>query len=457
MKLDMAESYVDAVMDDSDDAAVMAADNAVMDAEMAVDAASDADNHGDLSNRLGMLQGELAEKKKSRMAYMDDMDDMDMKAMTAEAKALKTAIAAGNMATVTVTADSIPAFDPDGSSGPITDQTAEIALEKGDAAGMLGMWNGMDYAGEAGEGDAKTTGMARIYSNAEADKVEKVAFGPNSSGLTQVSDSDAYTVAEANNSNIESPSLPETGTTTLDDDDREFAGTFMGASGTYECTSTGDCTVDPEGVVGGTWTFTPSAGAMLEKVTKDMSYLSFGWWVRKDMDGPAHAGVLYYGTSDSTALHALGASAINSDTLVGKATYEGHAAGKFAISNVLHPAGDSAGHFTAAAALMADFKGASAVSTLSGTIDAFRLNDGDADPGWSVALKEAMFSTDSFSGGMTAWSIGGSNTTDTGSWQAQMFEDKGDGNNTPDSVVGSFMSNIGATHSMVGAFGAEKQ
>ena len=46
----------------------------------------------------------------------------------------------------------------------------------------------------------------------------------------------------------------------------------------------------------------------------------------------------------------------------------------------------------------------------------------------------------------------------SGSWEAAMYNDKkSDGNNTPDSLVGSFMSGIGTTHSMVGAFGAERQ
>ena len=113
---------------------------------------------------------------------------------------------------------------------------------------------------------------------------------------------------------------------------------------------------------------------------------------------------------------------------------------------------------------MADFK--ATASTLSGTIDNFRLNDGSDDPGWSVELQKAMFDNDGDKfmtnatpdGDQTVWSIGGNKGAASGKWEAQMYdEDTKDGSNVPTSVVGSFMSTIGTTHEMVGAFGATKK
>ena len=62
------------------------------------------------------------------------------------------------------------------------------------------------------------------------------------------------------------------------------------------------------------------------------------------------------------------------------------------------------------------------------------------------------------SGDQTVWSINGAKGAASGAWEAQMYDESAtDDSNVPTSVVGSFSSNIGATHSMVGAFGADKQ
>ena len=375
------------------------------------------------------------------------------KTMTDKAKALRTAIMAGNSATVTVTTSSIAPFDPDG-DGDLGD-TEQISLKKDGAVAMLGMWNGMNYAGEA---DDKTTGMVRAYSNAEEDKIENAAFdsraGEAIHGLQPTSDSNdapnVYAIVTGANMNIDG--FPALGVQTYDEDD-EVMGKFMKAEGTYKCTENGGCTSSPG--TGGIdlsagWTFTPSVGAMVEKRTPDPAYLQFGWWVRKNADGgPTHAGAF----TANPGLTAVQATAIN--LLTGEATYSGSAAGKFAVSDPLNADGDNAGHFTADAKLTAKF---STASMLSGTIDGFRLNDGSEDPGWSVELKESGLASDAFGGAtaQTEWSIGGNKGGATGQWQAEMFEDAGDKNTTPDSVTGTFRSTIGATHSLVGAFGASQ-
>ena len=405
----------------------------------------------------------------NKVADADKMKaDADAKANSATAKALKAAIdtpaTSDGSAAITVTPISIPAIDLDG-AGSETVLSDALTLKKGDSVGSLAGWGGMDYAGEAGTGTGKTTGMVRVYSNQAAPK--SVAFGPTSSGLTQPPNENHYTVAAANNDDIESSSLPSVGQTTLTGNAREFDGTFKGAPGTYECTTANDCVVNKAGIVSGTWQFTPKPGAMVQQ--EDTQYLQFGWWLRKDKDGPTYAGAFYREEvpSGGTATTPVSQALINGAELTGKATYTGGAAGKFAISDPLRPANDDAGHFTADAELVADFQNTGATpagtSTLTGTIDNFRLNDGSANPGWSVELQKTVpdsngrFITGDRANDQTVWSIGGAKGAVSGAWEAVMYDDPDDDSNVPTSVVGTFNSEIGSTHSMVGAFGAEKQ
>ena len=460
--IDTASSAVAAVNDEATDAQVMAADSAIAAARKAIMDAADvpAEEKAANTGTVDALASRLSAAKMARNDAMDEQKMADMKAMSAKAKALKKAIMGGGH--VTATPMSIPAFDLDG-DGEGTAQSAALTLKAGDAVGSLGKWMGMDYAGMAGAGDAKTTGMTRVYSMKDADKSVSFTDRTNPSGLTEPTSGSAYTgLPTAASRDIAGSSFPTTGTQTYAGDKRKFGGTYKNASGTYECTSTGDCSAawSSSGItLAGTWTFTPAAGATVK--IKDAQYLYFGWWVRKDKDGPTHAGALY-GEMVGGGTAAL-VTGINNAALVGKATYMGNAAGKFAVSDPLRPANDNAGHFTADAELMADFKATG--STLSGTIDNFRLNDMSDDPGWSVMLQKAMFDgTDTFKTGdtpaddQTVWSIGGNKSTASGKWEAQMFDEKtADGSNVPTSVVGSFMSTISNTHEMVGAFGATKE
>ncbi len=461
-----AQTAVAAVNDDSTDAQVKAADDAITAATNAIAGATNVPQHERDANTgtVNALASRLMAAKASRTTAMDAADMAAMKATTAKAKALKAAIDNSASATPAVTPASIPSFDTDGDTA--TDASVAITLKKGDAAGMLGSWNGMDYAGDDGTtGDAKTTGMVRVYSNQEAAK--RVTFaseagndihGWSAASGAPVGDYTVVTTTPAQQGAVSG--FPTTGTTSYDDDET-VDGTFMKAPGTYTCTANGGCTsiVTANGINLGTdWTFTPGPGATLQQ--PDANYLRFGWWVRLDKDGPTHAGV-FYGSSDTTALPAVTDAVINNAALVGKATYTGAAAGKFAISDPLRAAQDNSGHFTANAMLAADFKVTG--STLSGTIDDFRLNDGSADPGWSVELQKTNFTSPSFisdadaaTADVTVWSINGAKSAASGSWQAQMFDETADDSNVPTSVVGSFSSSIGTTHSVVGAFGATK-
>ncbi len=466
----MAKAAVDAVTTSATDAQVAAANQAIADATAAVTAgtALSAADMTALNGQIAAIQGNLTQRLADRQAVADadaitdkenaEQAAADAKARIASAKALEGAIAsAAAVADLTVSMDSIPVItDGDGT-------TTAITLKAGDEVGSLGGWMGMTRSGTDSEEDDANSGEARIYTNQDADKVTTHAFISEAAavartGLT-INDGagdvdDDYTVGQEAHKHIDSPSFPMRGTVTYTEDDRKFTGTFKGASGTYQCTVL-SCTAvyGEEGLsLTGTWTFTPAAGAMLDVVVEDGEYLYFGWWVRKDDEGtPTHAGVLSGAVGDDLPP----APGIGTADLVGEATYTGKAAGKFAVSDPINPASDNSGHFTADAELMADFKDDGA--TLSGTIDAFRLNDGSEDAGWSVELKEATFSVDTFAAGTdgTVWSVGDNSGNASGEWEAQMFdEETDDDSNVPTTVVGSFMSDIGTTHSMVGAFGA---
>ena len=266
--------------------------------------------------------------KTAEQQKQEDMAAADAKARTDNAKSLKAALAA----TITnvdaqghsFTTDAIPSVD--GTAPTVT-------LEKSmGAVASLGGWNGADYEGDDGAtGADKHTGMARIYSNQAAPK--GVHFNEQSSGLTETNGKYGLTPNAPGNMDISSTMFPSAGRTTYVGDERKFAGTFKGAMGTYECTGS-DCTASGlgagEGVVlSSGWTFTPNPGATI--MEKDMDYLYFGWWVRKDNDGdPTHAHMVYghMGTPGPIA-----GDPINTANLQGSATYTGKAAGKYAVSD----------------------------------------------------------------------------------------------------------------------------
>lgn len=436
----------------------------------------------------GTVTAALSPAAVAQIALQDSQMKMDEAAAKKAATDLTKAIAATTMPGVAEVSDTPPVTGANAvnttripSFGPTGSETGLIRLKKGDSVGSLGNWKGVDYAGTHGAGEAKTYGMARVYSNAEASK--NVSFVSEAGrAVHMLSDStpgdskdifdvtaDAFATPYASK-HIAGADFPVSGTKTYTTNaERSFAGTFRKAPGTYECTGA-TCTAAVSGAdqdqitLTGSWTFAPSAGAMVEAA--DGKYLHFGWWARKDyLEVPRHAGVFYGATTDTTVVDE---NVINTASLVGKVTYTGSAAGKYAITGALRPATDASGHFTADAELVADFKATAASSTLSGTIDAFRLNDGSSDPGWSVKLQKTAFAGDddkfmtddvATTADRTVWSIGDREGTAAGGWEAKMYYDKARNlsDTTPTSVVGGFTSTISNTHSMVGAFGAERK
>ena len=497
----MARTAVNGVTNMSTDSEVSAADQAITDLEAAIAGAADLPE-GDTDvamaeGTLATLKAQLATAKTARTAYLADKDKADKAAMTKLGKALHAALA-GNATADTTALDNIEDFttttglqtaglviDAAAGAGALPDAInppgATLKAVEGSAS-ALGSWNGMDYLHTMGTGaDKYNANGARVYTNKGPGK--RVSFtkaytlvsgqtgatagdngylGSNGTTVLDVS------VGAADLAKVKADLFTHSGTQTHAVPDRSNAlyvrGTYDGAPGEFRCTTGCSSTNNGSGApsaLGGTWHFKPDTGAMVHQ--PDDTYLYYGWWVSKAKDGGPTAASAFTGIVQPTDTPL--AAAIAGSTLTGSATYEGHAAGKYAINNVLDGTGHG-GHFAADAELMATF-GSGATAGMTGTIDNFRLNDGSEDPGWSVSLALGAWAAD---GAITAptdaptvWSINGNKAPASGTWSGQMYDEMpgnapdGDGSNIPTTVTGTFYSEFSTIGRMVGAFGADKQ
>ena len=485
----------------------------------------------DLQDEVDRLQGEIddAEEEK-RLAAEEEARKM----AAATGKALFAALgppdtdtppptyALANIAAPTLSAAGLLIDAATGAGAlPTADGDPDpVTLKAGDSAGSLGGWAGTNYAHT--DAGTKVVNEAVVYNNKGPGKREAFADAlpsgvtiatANAGGAVpaQVSDLtsaikgyipisadgtittglsfDRVMAAAFTHSGTESHAIPSTGNSFT------ARGTYDGAPGEYRCVtgcaSTNDGTGSPSGL-GGTWFFKPDAGAMVHQ--PDAHYLYYGWWVSKDKDGDPTAASAFVGrfgtpgddsATDSDGLNAgwtgTYSTTAGSETITGSASYNGHAAGKWALDYSRNKAATGAsngGHFTADASLNAKFSGTGA--GVSGTIDNFRLNDGTEDAGWSVALHRASFgdggainapvddtsatappNVDESMG--TTWSIDGTSADRSGTWSGNMYDEApgnppgGDGSNLPTTVTGTFYSEFSDVGRMVGAFGADKQ
>ncbi len=237
--------------------------------------------------------------------------------------------------------------------------------------------------------------------------------------------------------------------------DIEIPGTYSGVSGHYICdTGSGrdqTCTVRTasEGFTFvGTWSFRPTNPDTLLMQTPDNVYESYGWWIHEADDGKATV-------SAFTVLRGAVPRASDLQSLNGTATYQGGAAGKYAIRT---GSTNDAGHFIADATLNANFS----TDKVSGTVSNFKVGDDGQSRDWSIALEEAILGNDGSAGPakMTTWTMGGTAAEKSGAWEGQFYnviKPGEDGAGTPQSATGKFHSeylNRGqVTGRMVGAFG----
>ena len=495
--IDMASTAVAAVDNDSSDADVTAADNAVAAARGAITAATDVPAEEKTANTgtVDALEARLSAAKKTRMAALDAAQTAADAAMVATAAKLFTGIEkqAGTFnptgGSLAVT-DRVAGWDSDGNievgDGRIGEATRRIYVdlyedEDATVAPLYG-WEGKRFAVAADDtrNFVKNAYEAVVYSNVGEPTKGKKFGGPtvptanddfqyqvtngeltgvtltdaaqaeriDLTGVTRTAGTETFELPVPNPNNVQNIQVP---------------GTFHGVPGTYVCDTgasrTDACTaaVAAKGfTLVGTWSFRPTDANVRLTDSPDANYASYGWWLRTDEAGNLYASAFHHDRGTAPA-------AVTVNNLNGTATYNGGAAGKYAIAPATAGTSD-AGHFTARATLTAKFgdaDGGGENNRLSGVIDTFMVGDGESRD-WSVKLNEDALSDAGALGvgstdNTTVWSIGGvaGVANDESEWFAQLKEAGTDG--VPNVVTGVFNVEYGNTGKMVGGFGAKRQ
>ena len=483
MKIEAAQTAVSAVDDDSTDADVMAADNAIKAAEKAIaDAANvPAEEKAANTGTVTALKTQLSNAKESRMTAMDDAQraaDMAMAATAAKLYAgISAQMGAGDGSTFAATdrdayynADATAILVSIGDGTNVhTEVSATLSEDKKTMVAANHGWAGKRYADPAG-GDMYE---AVVYSNVEAPKMGKKFGGTAANDEYQYALTDgALTAAQIAPANVALTGVTRTaGTETFKLPDPNpgeatvinVPGSYHGVAGTYNCDTTdgtGTCTAAVAGGGGftlggtGTWTFKPGNAEARVTDAADTAYASYGWWLKKAAnDGPFTASAFV--DEKGTVAAASGLNALD-----GTATYRGGAAGKYALSSSTGGTND-AGHFTARATLEADFTNNDEETAITGTIDMFRGADGMARD-WSVKLNGSQIGDDGEIGNasdstnvQTVWTIGGTAAEKSGNWTGTLRNNGDDG--VPQVATGTFYSEYGQAGKMVGGFGANLQ
>ena len=178
-----------------------------------------------------------------------------------------------------------------------------------------------------------------------------------------------------------------------------FTGSVRGVSGTFNCTDE-NCTPPTQAEIADStltnWNFAPkSPGAMIDVKDHD-GYLMFGWWL--DEGKSAFSVATFDSAVDKEGMPAIGNTLPAAADIEGTATYNGGAAGKFAIRSTVEDSAEG-GHFTARANLTVNFDArldgqADNVDTeyvsVNGTIDNFMTfsADGTDRTNWEVTLEQ---------------------------------------------------------------------
>ena len=489
--IDEASSAVAAVNNDATDAQVTAADTAIAAARKAISDAAAVPEEEKAANTgtVDALASRLTAAKSARQTAMDD--DQKAKDMAMMATAMKlhmgiskqmgniaaggTGMAAGDRDAAYNTAGTAILVSIGGTDAP-TEITATLSEDKKTMVADNHGWKGKKYmVAPKGDGMYEAVVYSNVAKPTEGKKFGSAATVPNDgSGAFQYQlTNGALAAGSIMAKYVDLPSVTRTAgmeTFKLPDPNPGEAtvinvrGSYHGVSGTYNCdTSDGSSTctasVATEGFTlggTGTWTFKPTDPNARVTEMSDMAYASYGWWIHKGADGTYTASA--FTDNKGTAPAAL--SGIH-ETLKGKATYMGGAAGKYALYSSTGGTND-AGHFTAKAMLEADFND----DMITGTIDNFMGADGKSR-NWSVELKKSGLSdagaigsgTDADSAtismGQTVWTIDGTAAKADGQWSGQLQENGDDG--VPEVATGTFYSTYSTAGKMVGAFGVNKQ
>ena len=487
--IDMASTAVAAVDNDSSDADVTDADNAVAAARRAITAATDvpAEEKAANTGTIDVLASQLSVAKEARMAATDETERMEHAAMVATAEKLFDGITAFNDGggTSASEAERLVRWSGDnlqvgdGSAGTIL---APLEEDENTQVGMLHGWQGKRYTlaadDDANQNDDAGSYEAIVYGNVGEPTKGKKFGGPTAptadddfqyqvtdGALTGVTLTDAAQAERIDLTNVTRTSGTETFKLPAPNPGNVqnimVPGTFHGVAGTYVCdTGAGRdaaCTaaVAAKGfTLVGTWTFRPTDASVRLTDTPDANYATYGWWLRTAPDGSLSASAFHQDRGTAPA-------AVDITNLNGTATYVGGAAGKYAIAPATGGAHD-AGHFTARATLTARFGNTddgSENNQLSGVIDEFTGGDGEPR-NWKVEMTGVPTNL-STAGAVatlpdsTVWTIGGDPAAKSGGWVAQLKEGGDDG--VPEVVTGVFNTEYGNSGKMVGGFGANKQ
>ena len=463
-----AENAVDMAVADA--MAVGAADAAIAAARDAIDAATGGVDTDGYTTAVDALDNRLDDAKTAHQAAAAQaaMDRADAdRARNAMAKKLYAGLGEGSTsldnASIEITAGVVMG-KPDES---ISDDT--VTFKKTDTMVMgYGSWKGTDYVVK----NSAMTDHAVVYNNQGAGK--QVPFKEKHTSTTDEGRlPDNTLMAEASRSLIAS-SMFASGSgsedhTEEEGDNANILGTYDGASGLYQCSQSGTTpcrsqVADNDGgiILTGGWTFKPDTGAMVTQAASG-EYVAYGWWSRETSNGvDVVALVDDVGSTDSTAG--------TTNTVTGTATYEGGAAGKYAIHDPLVNNSES-GAFTAAATLTAKFGDGTAEGTISGMLTDFMA--GGNSKNWEVELRGSGTSdeadilagrigspdnADAANTAKTVWSIDGEKAAMSGSWSGNFYDATTEGaGNAPMTAAGEFKSEYGNVGRMTGAFGATKK
>lgn len=172
-------------------------------------------------------------------------------------------------------------------------------------------------------------------------------------------------------------------------DGDSFDAAQMGIDGTVFCAGS-DCGRSSDGNLTGSWYFTPDSTTELFVMNPDMAgkymiatmYARYGYWLAFDATTGAATGIstaaaVGHSTTNTANLNLIRPASATADVT---ASYSGKAGG-------ISTRGDASGHFTANVNLTATFGAAVTDSSLSGSISGF---DGKAaNPSWRITLDDA--------------------------------------------------------------------
>ncbi len=459
-----ANDAVKAVMNDSDNDTVTAANTALMKAKEAADA-DDAQKR-----QLTQLEGRLMQKKEDRMAAMKAEADR----MKAEALAVYTGIAPYSDVTDNV-ARRYAVFSDQGVDLDLSDATLNVTVgeldtvnlerDKGAMVTAPAGWTGAKYTLT----DEGTTYEAMVYDNRYsapgrpfrvAWKDELTDDGILPGANVNAAEGIMLDVELAAGPNLLAPA----------DETYKVRGTFTGVPGEFFCkpaagracaarlsaeegseVGLGDSNASLQFAFTNGWTFKPDNVNDRVIPDPDVAFISYGYWIKKSASGKW----------DVSAFHHAYRGALPSfsgldgdDNLGGTATYTGGAAGVYALSA-------EAGTFTADAELVADFTNNKVTGTIDGFMTERFTGGGDAMArGWSVELHQQAVGdgggmepdTSSGSTGLTRWTVDGTAAPASGKWEGAFYGRGGKGLR-PKAATGSFYAEHGMNGRMVGAFG----